>query len=81
MVADKVRFVINRAEVRGTPADNAPILATLWTPDGSSGPDSAMIEHVFGCGAFAEAAVHLEGRRPVGGWVTGICRNQVTTCP
>jgi len=36
-------------------ADNAPIPATLWTPDASSGVDSAMIDHVFGCGAFAEA--------------------------
>jgi hypothetical protein len=37
---------------------------------------------VFGCsGAFAEAAVHMDGERPTRGWVTGICSNQVTTCP
>jgi hypothetical protein len=59
---DKVRFLINRAEVRGTPAENAPILARLRTPDGTGGPDSATIDHVFGCsGAFAEATVHMEG--------------------
>lgn len=80
--ADKVRFGINRAEVRSAPAENAQVLATLRTADWSGGPDSAMIDHVFGCsGAFAEAAVHMEGQRPVRGWVTGICSNQVTTCP
>ncbi len=80
--ADKVRFVINRAEVRGTPAENAGVLARLRTPDGASGPDSATIDHVFGCsGAFADAAVHMEGQRQVRGWVTGICSNQVTPCP
>jgi hypothetical protein len=42
---------------------------------------SAANPRVFGCGAFAEATVHLEGRRSVGGWITSICRNQVTTCP
>jgi hypothetical protein len=79
---DKVRFLINRAEVRGAPAENAPILARLRTPDGTGGPDSATIDHVFGCsGAFAEATVHMEGQRQVRGWVTGICSNQVTTCP
>jgi hypothetical protein len=80
--ADKVRFLINRAEVRASPAENAPVLARLRTPDDTSGPDAAAIDHVFGCsGAFAEAAVHMEGQRPVRGWVTGICSNQVTTCP
>ncbi len=80
--ADKVRFLINRAEVRGAPADNATVLATLRTSDGASGPDSAAIDHVFGCsGAFAEAAVHMDGQPQVRGWVTGICSNQVTTCP
>jgi hypothetical protein len=80
--ADKVRFMINRAEVRGAPADNAPVLAKLRRANDSAGPDSAFIDHVYGCsGAFAEAAVHMEGQRPVRGWVTGICSNQVTTCP
>ncbi|MCP3473903.1 SH3 domain-containing protein [Bradyrhizobium sp. CCGUVB1N3] len=80
--ADKVRFVINRAEVRAAPAESAQLLATLRTTDGGGGPDSATIDHVFGCsGAFAEAAVHMEGQRQVRGWVTGICSNQVTTCP
>jgi hypothetical protein len=80
--ADKVRFMINRAAVRGAPADNAPVLARLRSADDSAGPDSAFIDHVFGCsGAFADAAVHMEGQRPVRGWVTGICSNQVTTCP
>jgi hypothetical protein len=79
---DKVRFTINRAEVRGAPADNAQVLAKLSSADGSSGPDSAVIDHVFGCsGAFAEASVHLDRKPPVRGWVTGIYSNQVTTCP
>jgi hypothetical protein len=80
--ADKVRFMINRAEVRGAPDDNAKVVAKLRSADDSAGPDSAFIDHVYGCsGAFAEAAVHMEGQRALRGWVTGICSNQVTTCP
>jgi hypothetical protein len=80
--ADKVRFTINRAEVRGAPVDDAPVLAKLRNADDSAGPDSAFIDHIYGCsGAFAEATVHMDGQRPVRGWVTGICSNQVTTCP
>ena len=80
--ADKVRFLINRPEVRGAPTGDAPVLAKLRTPDGTAGPDSANIDHVFGCSdAFADVAAHMEGQRPVRGWVTGICSNQVTTCP
>ena len=80
--ADKVRFLVNNTDVRSAPAKNASVLARLSARDGASGPDSANIDHVFGCsGAFAEAAVHMEGQRPVRGWVTGICSNQVTTCP
>jgi hypothetical protein len=82
--ADKVRFLINSQSVRSAPADNAPVVAKLWLdkPDHVAGPDSATIDHVFGCsGTFAEATVHMEGQRPTRGWVTGICSNQVTTCP
>jgi hypothetical protein len=80
--ADKVRFTINRAEVRGAPDDHAKVVAKLRSADDSAGPDSAFIDHVYGCsGAFAEAAVHMEGQRALRGWVTGICSNQVTTCP
>jgi len=80
--ADKVRFMINRAEVRSAPAAEAPVLARLRSADGSAGPDSAFIDHVYSCsGAFAEAAVRMEGKPAVRGWVTGICSNQVTTCP
>jgi hypothetical protein len=80
--ADKVRFMINRAEVRGLPDDHAKVVARLRSADDTAGPDSASIDHVYGCsGAFAEAAVHMEGKPAVRGWVTGICSNQVTTCP
>jgi hypothetical protein len=82
--ADKVRFSINRQDVRGAPAGNAPVLAKLRleTLDYTAGPDAATIDHVFGCsGAFAEVTVHMEGQRPTRGWVTGIGSNQVTTCP
>jgi hypothetical protein len=82
--ADKVRFLINHTDVRSAPAGNAPVIAKLRldSQDHVAGPDSAMIDHVFGCsGAFAEAAVHMEGQRPTRGWVTNICSNQVTTCP
>jgi hypothetical protein len=31
-----------------------------------AGPDSATIDHVFGCsGAFGDASVHMEGQRPI----------------
>ncbi len=80
--ADKVRFTINRPEVRDAADEKAKVLATLRSADDSAGPDSAFIDHVYGCsGAFAEAAVHMDGKPPVRGWVTGICSNQVTTCP
>jgi hypothetical protein len=82
--ADKVRFSINRQDVRGAPAGNAPVLAKLRldSPDTTAGPDSATIDHVFGCsGDFAEVTVHMERQRPTRGWVNGICSNQVTTCP
>jgi hypothetical protein len=80
--ADKVRFIINRAEVRDMPDEKAKVVAKLRGADDSAGPDSAFIDHLYGCaGAFAEAAVHMDGKPPVRGWVTGICSNQVTTCP
>jgi hypothetical protein len=41
-----------------------------------------VIDRVYGCsGAYAEVMVHMEGEPPLRGWVTGICSNQVTTCP
>jgi hypothetical protein len=65
---DKVRFLINRPEVRGALAEKAPVVARLRS-DGHAGPDSATINHVFGCsGAFA--SVHMEGQHPIRGWVT-----------
>jgi hypothetical protein len=80
--ADKVRFTINRVEVRTAPVDSAPVATKLRSADDSAGPDSAFIDHVFGCsGAFVEASVHMDGKPAVRGWVTGICSNQVTTCP
>jgi hypothetical protein len=80
--ADKVRFLINSADVRDAPAASAKVVARLRSADGASGPDSAKIDHVHGCsGAFVEATVHMDGQRPARGWVTKICGNQVTTCP
>ena len=80
--ADKVRFAINRAELRDAPDEKAKVVAKLRSAHGSAGPDSAFIDHVYGCsGAFAEAVVHMDGKPAMRGWVTGICSNQVTTCP
>jgi hypothetical protein len=80
--ADKVRFLINGADVRDVPAASAKVVARLRSADGTSGPDSAKIDHVHGCsGAFADVTAHMEGQRPARGWVTKICSNQVTTCP
>jgi hypothetical protein len=80
--ADKVRFLINSVDLRRGPSLQSPVVAKLRSPDGSSGPDSAIIDHVYGCaGAFADVAVHMTGRPPTRGWATGVCSNQVTTCP
>jgi hypothetical protein len=74
--------VINRPEVRSAPAANASVITKLQTQDLSGGPDSATIDHVFGCsGDFADVATHMDGQHTTRGWVTGICSNQVTTCP
>jgi hypothetical protein len=80
--ADKVRFLINSVDLRGAANAHAPVVAKLSARDGASGPDSANIDHVYGCaGHFAEVAVHMERQSPIRGWATGICNNQVTTCP
>jgi hypothetical protein len=80
--ADKVRFLINDIDLRGRPSAQSPIVARLSTADGASGPDSAVIDHVYGCaGAFADVAVHMSGKPSTRGWATRICSNQVTTCP
>jgi hypothetical protein len=80
--ADKVRFLINSADLRSAPSLQAPVVARLRSPDGSSGPDSAIIDHVYGCASdFAEVAVHMSNKPPTRGWATRICSNQVATCP
>ena len=80
--ADKVRFLINSIDLHRSPGADAPVVAKLSARGGASGPDSANIDHVYGCsGAFAEIAVHMEHQSPTRGWATGICSNQVTTCP
>jgi hypothetical protein len=80
--ADKVRFLINREEMRSAPRADAPIVARLSARGGASGPDSATIDHVHGCsGAFVDITAHSESAAPARGWATDICSNQVTTCP
>jgi hypothetical protein len=80
--ADKVRFLINRTDLYKAPSASAPVVAELTNADHSSGPDSADIDHVYGCsGDFAEVSAHMAGKPPTRGWATGICSNQVTTCP
>lgn len=79
--ADKVRFLINNDDLRRAADRDSPVIMKLVTPDHSAGPDSATIDHVYGCnGDFADIAVHLNGPT-MRGWATGICSNQVTTCP
>jgi hypothetical protein len=80
--ADKVRFLINHPEVRSAPAADASVITKLQSQDLSGGPDSATIDHVFGCsGDFADVTTHMDGQHTTRGWVTGICSNQITTCP
>jgi hypothetical protein len=79
--ADKVRFLINSIDLRKSPSAGAPVMAKLSARGGASGPDSANIDHVYGCsGDFADVAVHMEHQSPTRGWATRICSNQVTTC-
>ncbi|MGP0057906.1 MAG: hypothetical protein ACLPID_01255 [Beijerinckiaceae bacterium] len=80
--ADKVRFLINDANLRKAADSAASVVMKLSSPDQTSGPDAANIDHVFGCaGSFADVAVHMANGPTARGWATRICSNQVTTCP
>jgi len=80
--ADKVRFLINAPDLRSAPDTGAPTVMKLYTPDMTSGPDSATIDHVFGCaGEFADVVAHIRQGPRARGWAHRICSNQVTTCP
>jgi hypothetical protein len=80
----KIGFEINDAKVRTGPGADAPVKAELMGdgPDGAYGPDSAAVDRVFGCaGGFADVLLHMSPKgRPMRGWVTRLCANQVTTC-
>jgi hypothetical protein len=77
--ADKVRFEINDQALRAQPQAEAPVVLPLF--DEGSGPDSAEIDHVFGCqGTFADVEVHMSKGPHKRGWATRLCSNQVTTC-
>ena len=79
--ADKVRFLINTPELRKAPSAQSPVVVRLASADFSMGPDSATIDHVYGCsGLFADVAAHMAGKPSTRGWVTKVCSNQVTTC-
>jgi hypothetical protein len=79
--ADKVRFLINENNLRSAADRASPVIMKLVSSDHTAGPDSANIDHVYGCrGDFADIAVHMNGPT-MRGWATGICSNQVTTCP
>ena len=74
-------FLINDPALRSQPQIDAPIVLPLTTPDHSEGPDSATIDHVYGCsGAFADVETHMSKGPKKRGWATHICSNQVTTC-
>ena len=81
----KVGFEINDASLRAGSGADAPIKAQLVDnsdPNGIYGPDSAVVDRVFGCsGEYADVLLHLGPKgRPTRGWVTRLCSNQVTTC-
>lgn len=79
--ADKVRFEINDAALRAQPQAEAPVVLPLSDEAEGAGPDSASIDHVFGCqGAFADVEVHMPKGPHKRGWATRLCSNQVTTC-
>lgn len=79
--ADKVRFLINNSDLRSAADRDSPVVMKLATSDHTGGPDSANIDHVYGChGDFVDILVHMDGPT-ARGWATGICSNQVTTCP
>jgi hypothetical protein len=80
----KVGFEINDARVFAAPDADAAVKAQLLVavePNGSYGPDSAVVDRVFSCsGSFADVQVHMPKGAPVRGWVARLCANQVTTC-
>ena len=76
-----MRFLINDPALRAEPQPRAPLVLTLQSPDHTEGPDSATIDHVYGCnGTFAEIEAHMPKGPRKRGWATHICSNQVTTC-
>ncbi len=80
----KVGFEINDARVFAAPSADAPVNTKLLDnsdPNGSYGPDSAVVDRVFSCsGGFADVQLHMPKGAPVRGWVARLCANQVTTC-
>ncbi len=80
IAAKLVAFSINNPHLRQAPDKSANILAEL-VGDGW-GPDSATVSKVHDCsGAFADVTLKTPDGVEHRGWVTGLCGNQVTTCP
>lgn len=78
--AKLVTFSINNPHLREAPDPSARILAELVGDDW--GPDSATVRKVHDCsGTFADVTLETPDGAEHRGWVTGLCGNQVTTCP
>lgn len=75
-----VAFTINDASVRSAPDESADVVAELL--GGDWGPESVIVQAVHDChGPFAEVTLETPDGDNYRGWVTGLCGNQVTTCP
>lgn len=80
VAAKLVGFTINDHRLREEPGGSAKIVAELTGADW--GPDSAIVKKVHDCsGAFVDVTVETPDGAERRGWATGLCANQVTTCP
>jgi hypothetical protein len=86
-----VSFTIGSPKLLAAPVDGAKVVAGLqYSGDVGIGPDSFDVKQVHGCrGHWAEVTVVLAPsvdpppgmtRKPVRGWASKLCSNQLTTC-
>lgn len=78
--AKLVGFTINNHRLYDAPDSSAKVVGELIGADW--GPDSAIVKEVHDCsGAFVNVTLETPDGAERRGWATGLCANQVTTCP
>ncbi|MGD0189615.1 MAG: hypothetical protein ABSD74_02620 [Rhizomicrobium sp.] len=75
----RIGFLVNNFNLKDGPGAQARTIATLSSD--TSGPDSFVVRRVLDCqGDRAEVDGTFNGKS-LHGWASGLCSNQVTTCP